>query len=108
MRIMGIQYLGDIKPGDEIEYMAKVNQHGKKISHMETRRGKVIQKTGRFITIQGQRYPETILVNDLITGKAKLLKLIKEGYHGNHSRTVEGTEPYSRLGTGKRPGSYPG
>jgi hypothetical protein len=65
-----------INVGDVIEYIARVPVHGNLTDQVQTRRGRVIQITDRFITIQGDRYPETILVNDIHSGKVKFLKLI--------------------------------
>lgn len=65
-----------IHVGDVIEYIARVPVHGIKADQIQTRKGKVIQITDHFITIQGERYPETILINDIKTGKVKFLKLV--------------------------------
>lgn len=65
-----------INVGDVIEYIARVPVHGNLTDQVQTRRGRVIQITDRFITIQGDRYPETILVNDIRSGKAKFLRLV--------------------------------
>jgi hypothetical protein len=65
-----------IHVGDEIEYIAKIPVHGIQNDRAQTRKGTVIQVTDRFVTVQGERYPETILVNDIQSGKVKFLKLI--------------------------------
>lgn len=65
-----------IHVGDEIEYITKVPVHGVKTDEIKTRKGIVIQITDRFMAVQGERYPETILINDIQTGKVKFLKLV--------------------------------
>lgn len=63
--------LSDIQPGMEIEY---INCPDKRKSPI-TRTGIVRQVTSRMIAVQGKRYPDTILVNDLLSEKAKILNL---------------------------------
>lgn len=65
-----------IHVGDEIEYITKVPVHGVKTDEIKTRKGIVIQITDRFMAVQGERYPETILINDIQTGKVKFAKLV--------------------------------
>lgn len=59
----------NIKPGDEIDYTVKHrnNQHKKW--------GEVIQVTQKVITVQGQRYPDTILLADIDTGEVVITKI---------------------------------
>jgi len=66
--------LGDIKTGDEIEYIQNTDRKNPKTS-----KGIVTQVTGKLISLQGKNYPDTILVNDLISGQAKILKLTIKG-----------------------------
>lgn len=74
-----------IHVGDEIEYVAKIPIHGIQTDQVKTRKGKVIQITDRFVTVQGERYPETLQVNDIMTGKIKFLKLVtSEGEEGSN------------------------
>lgn len=74
-----------IHVGDEIEYIAKIPVHGIQTDRAQTRKGKVIQITDRFVTVQGERYPETLQVNDIMTGKIKFLKLVtSEGEEGSN------------------------
>lgn len=56
--------LPDLKVGDDIEYL---NRLGKKRYKRKT--GKIIQITPKHITIQGAKYPDTILINNLNTGE---------------------------------------
>lgn len=78
-----------IHVGDEIEYIAQIPVHGIQTDQVKTRKGKVIQITDRFIAVQGERYPETILVNDIQSGKVKFLKLV----------TAEGEEVFDLRNT---------
>ena len=62
----------DIQPGMTIEY--RCYHLGKRIQP-KTKTGTVRQVTDKLIAIQGQRYPDTILVNDLLSGQVEILKL---------------------------------
>ncbi|NLW90990.1 MAG: hypothetical protein GXY34_05255 [Syntrophomonadaceae bacterium] len=62
--------LSDIQPGMEIEY---INCPDKR-KRPQTKTGTVRQVTDKVIAIQGQRYPDTILVNDLLSGKSQYSK----------------------------------
>lgn len=62
--------LADIKPGMEIVYRCRKN---KRAYHNRT--GIVRQVTPRMIAVQGERYPDTILVNDLLSGQVNIIKL---------------------------------
>jgi hypothetical protein len=67
--------LSDISPGDEIEHESWGCNHGGVQERLTRRKGKVIQVTDKVITLQGKNYPETLLVNDLLSGRAKILKV---------------------------------
>ena len=71
--------LSDIKPGMEIKYRGRVYGHGNLMGKQKTRRGTVTQVTPNLIAVQGQRYPDTILVNDLLSGQVKIISLKGEG-----------------------------
>ena len=71
--------LSDIKPGMIIEYRGRAYGHRNLIGKQETRRGTVTQVTPNLIAVQGQRYPDTILVNDLLSGQVKIISLKGEG-----------------------------
>ncbi len=71
--------LSDIKPGMIIEYRGRVYGHGNLIGRDKTRTGTVTQVTPNLIVVQGQRYPDTILVNDLLSGQVKIISLKGEG-----------------------------
>ena len=71
--------LSDIKPGMEIKYRGRVYGHRNLIGKQETRTGTVTQVTPNLIAVQGQRYPDTILVNDLLSGQVKIISLKGEG-----------------------------
>ncbi len=71
--------LSDISPGDIIEHESWGCNHGGVQERLTRRKGKVIQVTDKVITLQGKNYPETLLVNDLISGQAKILKLTIKG-----------------------------
>lgn len=71
--------LSDISPGDIIEYESWGCNHGGMQERLTQRKGKVMQVTDRVITLQGKNYPETILVNDLLSGRAKILKVKMRG-----------------------------
>jgi len=67
--------LSDISPGDIIEHESWGCNHGGMQERLTRRKGKVIQVTDKVITLQGKNYPETLLVNDLLSGRAKILKV---------------------------------
>ena len=71
--------LSDISPGDIIEHESWGCNHGGMQERLTQRKGKVMQVTDRVITLQGKNYPETILVNDLLSGRAKILKVKMRG-----------------------------
>jgi len=71
--------LSDISPGDEIEHESWGCNHGGVQERLTRRKGKVIQVTDKVITLQGKNYPETLLVNDLLSGRAKILKVKMRG-----------------------------
>ena len=61
--------LSDIKPGMEIKYRGRVYGHGNLMGKDKTKTGIIKQVTPNLIAVQGQRYPDTILVNDLLSGQ---------------------------------------
>lgn len=65
--------LSEIAPGDELEYLSR----DRKVK--QQRRGTVKQITEHLIAVKGERYPDTILVNDLLSGQAQILRLFREG-----------------------------
>ena len=65
--------LAAIRPGDEIEYEQDASRVNR--AHLKTNKGKVIQVTDTSIAIKGELYPTSILINDLISGQAKIIKL---------------------------------
>jgi hypothetical protein len=71
--------LDAIKPGMEIEYYHLVSMHKNKGSRHKVRIGTVKQVTPRMIAVQGKKYPDTILVNDLLSGQAAIVKIKQEG-----------------------------
>ena len=71
--------LSDISPGDIIEHESWGCNHGGLQERLTRRRGKVIQVTDKVITLQGKNYPETLLVNDLLSGRAKIFKVKMRG-----------------------------
>ncbi len=71
--------LADIKPGMTIEYRGRVHGHGNLRGKHKARTGTVRQVTPNLIAVQGQRYPDTILVNDLLSGQVKIISLKGEG-----------------------------
>jgi len=71
--------LSDISPGDIIEHESWGCNHGGVQERLTRRRGKVIQVTDKVITLQGKNYPEMILVNGLLSGRAKILKITMIG-----------------------------
>lgn len=71
--------LSDISPGDIIEHESWGCNHGGLQERLTRRKGKVIQVTDNVITLQGKNYPETLLVNDLLSGRAKILKVKMRG-----------------------------
>jgi len=71
--------LSDISPGDIIEHESWGCNHGGVQERFTRRKGKVIQVTDKVITLQGKNYPETLLVNDLLSGRAKILKVKMRG-----------------------------
>jgi len=71
--------LSDISPGDIIEHESWGCNHGGMQERLTRRKGKVIQVTDKVITLQGKNYPETLLVNDLLSGRAKILKVKMRG-----------------------------
>ena len=71
--------LSDISPGDIIEHESWGCNHGGVQERLTRRKGKVIQVTVNVITLQGKNYPETLLVNDLLSGRAKILKVKMRG-----------------------------
>jgi len=71
--------LSDISPGDIIEHESWGCNHGGMQERLTRRKGKVIQVTDNVITLQGKNYPETLLVNDLLSGRAKILKVKMRG-----------------------------
>jgi hypothetical protein len=83
--------LSEIKPGMEIEYYSKFIRHGVKQGKGKVRKGIVRQVTPRLISVMGERYPDTILVNDLISGQAQIIKITK------------GEESMKKRGPARRP-----
>lgn len=75
--------LSDIKPGMTIEYRGRAYGHRNLIGKQETRTGTVTQVTPNLIAVQGQRYPDTILVNDLLSGQVKIISLKEEEHMSN-------------------------
>lgn len=75
--------LSDIKPGMIIEYRGRVYGHGNLMGKQKTRTGTVTQVTPNLIAVQGQRYPDTILVNDLLSGQVKIISLKEEEHMSN-------------------------
>jgi len=75
--------LSDIKPGMEIKYRGRVYGHGNLMGKQKTRTGTVTQVTPNPIAVQGQRYPDTILVNDLLSGQVKIISLKEEEHMSN-------------------------
>ena len=75
--------LSDIKPGMEIKYRGRVYGHGNLMGKQKTRRGTVTQVTPNLIAVQGQRYPDTVLVNDLLSGQVKIISLKEEEHMSN-------------------------
>ena len=75
--------LSDIKPGMEIKYRGRVYGHGNLMGKQKTRTGTVTQVTPNLIAVQGQRYPDTILVNDLLSGQVKIISLKEEEHMSN-------------------------
>jgi len=71
--------LSDISPGDIIEHESWGCNHGGVQERFTRRKGKVIQVTDKVIILQGKNYPETLLVNDLLSGRAKILKVKMRG-----------------------------
>lgn len=71
--------LSDISPGDIIEHESWGCNHGGVRERLTQRKGKVMQVTDKVITLQGKNYPETLLVNDLLSGRAKILKVKMRG-----------------------------
>lgn len=71
--------LSDIKPGMTIEYRGRVYGHRNLIGKDKTKTGIIKQVTPNLIAVQGQRYPDTILVNDLLSGQVKIISLKGEG-----------------------------
>ena len=71
--------LSDIKPGMEIKYRGRVYGHGNLMGKDKTKTGIIKQVTPNLIAVQGQRYPDTILVNDLLSGQVKIISLKGEG-----------------------------
>lgn len=71
--------LSDISPGDIIEHESWGCNHGGLQERLTRRKGKVIQVTDKVITLQGKNYPETLLVNDLLSGRTKILKVKMRG-----------------------------
>ena len=71
--------LSDISPGDIIEHESWGCNHGGMQERLTRRKGKVIQVTDKVIILQGKNYPETLLVNDLLSGRAKILKVKMRG-----------------------------
>ena len=75
--------LSDIKPGMEIKYRGRVYGHGNLMGKQKTRTGTVTQVTPNLIAVQGQRYPDTVLVNDLLSGQVKIISLKEEEHMSN-------------------------
>ena len=71
--------LSDIKPGMTIEYRGRVYGHRNLIGKDKTKTGIIKQVTPNLIAVQGQRYPDTILVNDLLSGQVQITNLKGEG-----------------------------
>lgn len=76
--------LSDIHPGAEIEYWCRKN---KRAHHIRT--GTVKQVTPRMIAVQGQKYPDTILVNDLLSGQTAIVKITQEGENDMGRRELD-------------------
>lgn len=64
--------LSDIKPGSTLEYLVAIT--GKRKGFYR-RKGVVKQVTASTITLKGERYPDTIMVSDLISGQASILSV---------------------------------
>ena len=75
--------LSDIKPGMIIEYRGRVYGHGNIMGKDKTKTGIIKQVTPNLIAVQGQRYPDTILVNDLLSGQVKIISLKEEEHMSN-------------------------
>jgi hypothetical protein len=75
----GNMKLSDIKPGMTIEYRGRVYGHGNLMGKDKTKTGIIKQVTPNLIAVQGQRYPDTILVNDLLSGQVQITNLKGEG-----------------------------
>ena len=71
--------LADIKPGMTIEYRGRVHGHGNLRGKHKARTGTVRQVTPNLIAVEGERYPDTILVNDLLSGQVQITNLKGEG-----------------------------
>ena len=59
--------LAALKVGTEIEYQVQVGKHNCK--HWQKYRGRVVQVTDRHIAIQTPKYPDSISITELITGR---------------------------------------
>ncbi|MBO8158843.1 hypothetical protein [Thermosyntropha sp.] len=73
-----------IKPGDEIEYISLVTPRRREI-----KKGVVRQITGKLIAIDGENYPDTILINDLHSGQAKILKINFENFGEEEDNSMD-------------------
>ncbi len=71
--------LSDIKPGMEIKYRGRVYGHGNLMGKDKTKTGIIKQVTPNLIAVEGERYPDTILVNDLLSGQVQITNLKGEG-----------------------------
>jgi hypothetical protein len=70
----------EIRPGAEIEYESEIGTHGTHSGHNKTRKGRVIQITDKVISVKGKLYPDSILINDLVSGQAKIIRLRGEDF----------------------------
>ena len=88
--------LSAIKPGDEIVYQAIIQTGSGKKSKKKFYKGKVIQITDRLIVVKGEQYPEAILINDLVTGQAKILKVRGEKFDLKQIEMIN-TQPQAEI-----------
>ncbi|MEN6391046.1 MAG: hypothetical protein ABFD04_11575 [Syntrophomonas sp.] len=59
--------LNELKVGDQIDYKNHVGRKGYK-----SRTGTIIQITPKHITVQGAKYPDTILIRNITTGETAI------------------------------------
>lgn len=80
--------LAALKVGTEIEYQVQVGKHNGK--HWQKYRGRVVQVTDRHIAIQTPKYPDSISITELITGRARILNPVMD-FSGvrMHNRVTE-------------------